>query len=137
MRLLSVGCAFTAVLLTIGPVGACEMRFQGHLSSYATADLGGSDVTPVSRGQPLAIACESIGVPGADVRVVMSLDSVKGEDPPGYDAVLLTGLMIQGNAVRVHVPNMPDLLNHTVTLRVYVTSARGTTACNAGHLRIV
>ena len=40
-------------------------------------------------------------------------------------------------AARCTVPDMPDLVNHTVTLKIYVTSAKGTTACNAGHLRIV
>jgi hypothetical protein len=68
---------------------------------------------------------------------VMSFDSVKGEEPTGYEAVLLTGEMVQGNAVRFRIPDMADLVNHTVTLKVYVTSAQGTTACNAGHLRIV
>ncbi len=137
MRLVSIGCVLTAVLLSAGPAGANELHAQGHLSSYATTDLGGSDVTPVNRGQALAIACESIGAPGADVRVVMSFDSVKGEEPTGYEAVLLTGEMVQGNAVRFRIPDMADLVNHTVTLKVYVTSAQGTTACNAGHLRIV
>ena len=41
------------------------------------------------------------------------------------------------NRVRIRVPDMPDLVNHTVTLKVYVTDSKGTTACNAGHLRIV
>ena len=137
MRLVSIGCILTAVLLSAGPVGANELQMWGHFSSYATTDLGGADVTPVNPGQSLAIACESIGAPGADVRVVMSLDGVKGEVPTGYEAVLLTGEMVEGNAVRIRVPDMPDLVNHTVTLKVYVTDSKGTTACNAGHLRIV
>jgi hypothetical protein len=137
MRRIAIGCAGAALLLCAGPAGANELQFHGHYSSYATGELGGTDVTPVNRGQSLAIACESIGAPGTDVRVVMSIDSVKGEAPTGYEAVLLTGESVQGKAVRVHVPDMPDLVNHTVTLKVYVTGAQGTTACNAGHLRIV
>jgi len=61
----------------------------------------------------------------------------EGETPTGYQKVLLTDETIGGNAVHVRVPDMPDLVNHTVTLKIYVTSAKGTTACNAGHLRIV
>jgi hypothetical protein len=137
MRLFSIGCVLTVVMVSALPAAASERQAGGHLSSYATTDLGGSEVTPVKRGEALAIGCESIGLPGADVRVVMSFDSVKGEEPTGYQAVLLTGEMVQGKAVRVHVPDMPDLVNHTVTLKVYVTDAKGTTACNAGHLRIV
>jgi len=68
---------------------------------------------------------------------VMALDPVQGETPTGYEKVLLTDETIGGNAVHVRVPDMPDLVNHTVTLKIYVTSAKGTTACDAGHLRIV
>ena len=136
MRLVSSLCVVTAVTLCAMPARAHELQMRGHAPSYATAELGGSDVTPVNRGQPLAIACESIGAPGSDVRVVMSVDTVKGEEPTGFEAVLLTGQTVQGNAVHVRVPDMPDLVNHTVTLKVYVTGPSGTTACNAGHLRI-
>lgn len=136
MRLITIGCVMTAILLAAGPAGADSSHRPG-LFSYATTDLGGTEVTPVNRGQSLAIACENIGAPDADIRVVMAIDPVKGEEPTGYEAVLLTSQTVQGNAVRVQVPDVPDLLNHTVTLRVYITDAKGTTSCNAGHLRIV
>ena len=136
MKLVSIGCVLTAMVLSAGPSAANEVQSAGHYA-YATGDLAGSDITPVNRGQSLAIACENIGAPDADVRVVMALDSVKGEEPTGYEAVLLTGQTVEGHAVRVRVPDVPDLLNHTVTLRVYITDAKGTTSCNAGHLRIV
>jgi len=136
MKLVSVGGVLTAVLLAVGPSAAHEVQPTGKYT-YATSDLAGADVTPVNRGQSLAIACENIGAPGADVRVVMALDAVQGEEPIGYEAVLLTGQTVEGHAVRVRVPDVPDLLNHTVTLRVYITDAKGTTSCNAGHLRIV
>jgi hypothetical protein len=137
MKLVSSAYVVTALMLCAAPVSAHELQMRGHTPSYATAELGGSDVTPVNRGQSLAIACESIAAPGSDVRVVMSLDPVKGEEPTGFEAVLLTGQTVQGSAVHVRVPDLPDLVNHTVTLKVYVTDAKGTTACNAGHLRIV
>jgi hypothetical protein len=99
MKLVSIGCVLTAMVLSAGPSAANELQPAG--------------------------------------RVVMALDSVKGEEPTGYEAVLLTGQTVEGHAVRVRVPDVPDLLNHTVTLRVYITDAKGTTSCNAGHLRIV
>lgn len=136
MKLVALGCFVTALLLSAVPSAAIETDADGN-PSYATTDLGGVDVTPVNRGQSLAIACENIGAPDADIRVVMALDAVKGEEPTGYEAVLLTGETVEGHAVRVRVPDVPDLLNHTVTLRVYITDANGTTSCNAGHLRIV
>lgn len=137
MRLVSGACVVTAVMLCALPAGAHELQIRDHTPSYATPELGGSTITPVSRGESLAIACENIGAPGSDVRVVISVDRVKGDEPTGYEAVMLTDQMVQGTAVHVRVPDMPDLVNHTVTLKVYVTGASGTTACNAGHLRIV
>ena len=46
-------------------------------------------------------------------------------------AVLLTDENVGGNSVHVRVPDIPDLVNHTVTLRVYVIGANGTTACTS------
>jgi len=137
MRLVSFGCAVAAcTLLSVPAVAFDHQTPSGHGSAYAPNDRGGSNVTRVDRGEELAIECESIGTPGADVRVVMALDPVQGEAPTGYEAVLLTDQSIGGKAVHVRVPDMPDLVHHTVTVRVYVTNAQGTTACNAGHLRI-
>jgi hypothetical protein len=138
MRLMTFGCALVVAILTSVPVTASDQSaIAGDESSYAPSQLGGAEVIPVDRGQDLAIECGCIGVPGADVSVVMALDPVQGETPTGYQKVLLTDETVGGNAVHVRVPDMPDLVNHTVTLKVYVTSAKGTTACNAGHLRIV
>lgn len=137
MRLVSFGCTVAACTLLAVPAVAFDHQTpSGHDSAYAPNDRGGSNVTPVARGQELAIECESIGTPDAHVNVVMAFDPVQGEAPTGYEAVLLTDQSIGGKAVHVRVPDMPDLVHHTVTVRVYVTNAQGTTSCNAGHLRI-
>jgi len=136
MRLMTFASTLTAAMLMSLPVTAFGNHVSGD-TAYAPSQLGGSEVTPVDRGQNLAIECGCIDMPGADVSVVMALDPVQGETPTGYEKVLLTDETIGGNAVHVRVPDMPDLVNHTVTLKVYVTRAKGTTACDAGHLRIV
>jgi hypothetical protein len=96
----------------------------------------GFEVVQVDRGEDIAIQCDGIGTPGADVSVVMALDPISGETPTGFDAVLLTDEVVGGKTVHVRVPDIADLVNHTVTLKVYVTAPSGTTACNAGHMRI-
>jgi len=136
MRLMTFANTLAAAMLLSLPVAACDNHVSGD-TAYAPSQLGGSEVTPVDRGQNLAIECGCIDMPGADVSVVMALDPVQGETPTGYEKVLLTDETVGGNAVHVRVPDMPDLVNHTVTLKIYVTSAKGTTACDAGHLRIV
>jgi hypothetical protein len=35
------------------------------------------------------------------------------------------------------VPDLPDLAQHTVRVRVYVTDTNGVHSCNAGRVRIV
>lgn len=139
MRLSWIGCVATIAMLSTMPAVAQDRTVPGsHAWSYATTDPGGAEVTLVNRGQMLAIACDTIAKPGADVRVVMSLEAVEGETPTGYQAVLITEQTVGGSAVRIRVPDVTDLVNHTVTLRVYVTDQSGTTAsCNAGHIRIV
>jgi hypothetical protein len=138
MRLMTFGCALAVAILTSMPASASdEHAVAVGVSTYAPSQLGGVEVTPVDRGQDLAIECGCIDMPGADVSVVMALDPVQGEEPTGFQKVLLTEETVGGNAVHVRVPDLPDLVNHTVTLKIYVTSAKGTTACNAGHLRIV
>ncbi len=135
MRLVTFGSMLAVAILT--SLSAIASDQSTATTAYAPDQLGGSEITPVDRGQDLAIECGCIGLPGADISVVMALDPVQGETPTGYQKVLLTDETVGGNAVHVRVPDMPDLVNHTVTLKIYVTSAKGTTACNAGHLRIV
>jgi hypothetical protein len=109
----------------------------GHLTSYANTELGSDNIPVVSRGDRFAIACASIEANGADVRVVMKLDNPPGDRPTGYNAVLATDTTIVQHSVNVHVPDVPDLANHTVDVKVYVTDAKGTRACDAGRIRVV
>ena len=111
------------------------MTAPGHIVPYATMDVGGAGILTVNRGDQFAIACDDIKARGADVSVVMSLAS--GEQPTGYTAVLATDQRVARHAVQVRVPDMPDLANHTVNVKVYVTDAKGTKACDAGRVHIV
>jgi hypothetical protein len=138
MRFSIVGCTVAAAVLAALPT----LAFAHHamMPNIATPHQPDSDagfeVVQVDRGEDLAIQCDGIGTPGADVSVVMALDPISGETPTGFDAVLLTDEVIGGKTVHVRVPDIADLVNHTVTLKVYVTAPSGTTACNAGHMRI-
>jgi len=68
---------------------------------------------------------------------VMSLDGAPGDAPTGYSSVLATNQTVARHAVHVQVPDVPDFANHTVDVKVYVTDAKGTHACDAGRVRIV
>ena len=109
----------------------------GHIQSYASADLGGAGVPTVTRGTQFAISCDGIKSSGDDVKVVMSITSAPGDEDTGYAAVLATQQTVERHAVHVQVPDVPNLANHTVSVRVYVTNGKSIKACDAGRVRIV
>jgi hypothetical protein len=137
MRMTVVGCTVAAAILVALPTIAFAHHSAYEAMPAPEATDSGADVVLVDRGEDLAIQCDGIKTPDAEVSVVMSLDPIDGETPTGFDAVLLTDEeVVGGKTVHVRVPDIAALVNHTVTLRVYVTAPSGTTACNAGHMRI-
>ena len=88
-------------------------------------------------GERMVLEGGGIEANGADVQVVMKLDNPPGDRQTGYNAVLATDTTIVQHSVNVHVPDVPDLANHTVDVKVYVTDAKGTRACDAGRIRVV
>ena len=133
-----LGIGFAILLATATPAFANGITtITARITSYAPADLGGSGIPTVARGDQFAIACDGIRSSGTDVRVVMSLDNTQGDAPTGYSAVLATRQRVAHHEVQVQVPDVPDLANHTVKVKVYVTDAKGTKACDAGRVRIV
>ena len=135
MRALWIGIAALAV--TSAPAMAQGIQVvPGHIVPYASTDMGGADIPTINRGDQFAIGCDDIKPVGADVRVVMALSNTPGEVPTGYSAVLATNQQITSHSVKVHVPDLADLANHTVKVTVYVTDAKGTKACDAGRVHI-
>lgn len=95
------------------------------------------DVPTVALGDEISIACDALAYSGADdVRVVLTVSAAPTETPTGYKKVLATDEQMLQGAVRVKIPNMPDLENRTVDLNVYVVNADGSTACSGGQMKI-
>ena len=137
MRALWIGLAVLAASSAPALAGGVVVA-PGHIVAYATTELGGAEIPTVTRGDRFAISCDDIKAPGADVRVVMSLANPPGEQPTGYAAILATNQTVTRHSVHVQVPDVPDIANHTVSVRVYVTDAKGgTKACDAGRVHIV
>ena len=131
MRLAWIGLA--AAILTASAALANEPDCASTVQKYATTDIGGSAIPVVPRGNMLALACDSIRSAGAQVSVVMTIADQESDAPP----VLATEQKILLHSVNVQVPDFPDLANHTVHVKVYVTDATGTRFCDAGRVRIV
>jgi hypothetical protein len=95
------------------------------------------DVPTVAPGDEIAIACDALAYNEAsDVRVVLTVSAAPADAPTGYKKVLATDEQMLMGAVRVKIPNMPDLENRTVDLNVYVVNADGSTACSGGQMKI-
>lgn len=93
------------------------------------------DVTP---GDNIMIACDAVEKRAADsdVRVVLTISAIPGETTPGYAKVLATDEKLLKDAVRVRIPQLPSLEDHTVGLDVYVVGAANDQHCEAGHMKI-
>ena len=92
------------------------------------------DVIP---GDNIMIACDAVEKRAADsdVRVVLTISAMPGETAPGYAKVLATDELLLKDAVRVRIPQLPSLEDHTVGLDVYVVGAANE-HCDAGHMKI-
>ncbi|MGA7713351.1 MAG: hypothetical protein WCA81_15720 [Rhizomicrobium sp.] len=103
-------------------------------TSIPSHDNGGG--TPVvAPGQTLGIACADVDR-GGDVRVILNVTQAPGETASDLGVVLATRQRVTHGAVHIRVPDLPDLSNHTVNVKVFVVGSKGTTSCDAGRIKI-
>jgi hypothetical protein len=89
-------------------------------------------------GDNIEIACEAVEKRAADsdVRVVLTISAIPGESAPGYQKVLATDEQLLKDAVRVRIPQLPTLEDHTVGLDVYVVGSTSAEHCDGGRVKI-
>jgi hypothetical protein len=89
-------------------------------------------------GDNIEIACEAVEKRAADsdVRVVLTISAMPGESAPGYQKVLATDEQLLKDAVRVRIPELPTLEDHTVGVDVYVVGTTSAEHCDAGQVKI-
>jgi|HubBroStandDraft_6_1064221.scaffolds.fasta_scaffold792776_1 hypothetical protein len=136
MRILCL--AGIAALTLTSPTYAAGTNL-GQLPGTITPYAPGDEIMPnVLPGDQIAIACGALEQRSADsdVRVVLTISAVPGESGPGYKKVLATDAQLLKDAVRVRIPSVPDLAEHTVDLNVYVVDDKGSQQCDAGHMKI-
>ena len=128
---------FATVMLATCPA----ITAVAQLPSAATASATKNDPKPypdVIPGDNIMIACDAVEKRAAnsDVRVVLTISALPGESTPGYAKVLATDEQLLKDAVRVSIPKLPSLEDHTVGLDVYVVGAANDEHCDAGHMKI-
>ncbi len=147
MRILLLGLVGLAASAVAAPAFANGAAPQSQTIPSAASATTGSTLPPdadveivpqVTPGDRISIACDALtkSNAGSDVRVVLTISAIPGETPPGYKKVLATDEHVAYGAVRVRIPTVPELEDHTVNLNVYVVDQQGSTSCDAGHLKI-
>ena len=129
-----------AVLLPlVSPSAAAKgavLPKTGRISTCAPIYVSGGTIPNVGRGQDFKFSCSEIGRTGTDVRVVLQFDPQTGGDAPGYDAVMATEQTVESGTVRVRVPDVPGIANHTVNVRIFITDGKQTRSCDVGKIKI-
>ncbi len=118
---------------------ACANTMTSGAAKLAHITNAGDTVPVVALGEEIGIACDALQyrAPGNDVRVVLTISAPPSSGTAtGYRKVLATNQQLSKDAVHVRIPKIPDLLNHTVKIDVYVVSAKGARNCPAGRMRI-
>jgi hypothetical protein len=117
-------------------MAAAQLPVAGAPITSKTESPGAfPDVIP---GDNIVIACDAVEKRAADsdVRVVLTISAIPGESTTGYAKVLATDEQLLKDAVRVRIPEIPNLEQHTVGLDVYVVGSASAGHCDAGHMKI-
>ena len=111
--------------------------FNGSAFGDTALDPAPEIVPIVAPGEQIGIACDAllIAQQSSDVRVVLTVSAVPG-DNGGYGKVLATEQKVTRGAVQVTVPNMPEIVDHTYDLAVYVSDSKKSLTCDAGHFKV-
>jgi hypothetical protein len=125
----------------LGRALVCFALFGGVAMAFPAAigDVeggGGSPVPAMKRGAALDVACPHIEAVNADaVQVVMYPG--RDDTSSGVAGVLVTERTIAPGVVHVQVPDIPDLKDHVVRVKVFYLDAAGKHACDAGKIRLL
>jgi len=132
-----IAAALLAGTASASPPFANELRLPlGGVSVVSPDASPASTVPQVARGQLLGVACANIDrVASETIRVVMYLS--QNEPPAGMKGVLAIDQTITPGTIHVRVPNIAELADHTVFVRVYYLDGGSRQFCDAGNIHII
>ncbi len=121
-------------LLSLAVVTGTALAFP---AAVGDGPVGGGRLVPeLKRGTALDVACPNVEHVEADaVRVVMYPG--RDDTSSGVAGVLVTERTIEPGVVHVQVPNIPDLKDHVVRVKVFYLDAGGDHICDAGRIRLI
>jgi len=80
--------------------------------------------------------CFDMAQSSGEVRVVLALADKPSAANIGYREVLATEEDIGDQSLRVQVPAMPEMANHTFHVRVYALGRAKPSVCDAGQVKV-
>lgn len=121
-------------LLAMGIFAGAALAFPAAVGDAPVG--GGAAIPELKRGADLDVACPNVERVEADaVRVVMYPGH--GDTSSGVAGVLVTERTISPGVVHLRLPDIPDLKDHVVRVKVYYLDAGGKHACDAGRIRLL
>lgn len=121
-------------LISLTLVTGAALAFPAAVGDMSSG--GGTPVPDLKRGAALDVACPNVEQVEADaVRVVMYPG--RDDTSSGVAGVLVTERTIEPGVVHVRVPNIPDLKDHVVRVKVFYLDAGGKHTCDAGRIRLI
>jgi hypothetical protein len=121
-------------LLSLAVITGAALAFPAEV--YDAPLTGGTAVQDFKRGASVDVACPKVEEAINDaVRVVMYPG--RDDTSSGVAGVLVLERKVDSGVVHIRVPDIPDLKDHIVQVKVFYISAKGQHACNAGRYRLV
>lgn len=121
-------------VLSFALFGSAAMAFPAAIGDIENG--GGSAIPELKRGAALDVPCPHVERAGADA-VQVVLYPGRDDTTSGVSGVLVTDRTVAAGVVHVTMPDIPDLKDHIVRVKVYVLEAAGKRACDAGRVRLL
>ena len=120
-------------LLSMAVITGAALAFPAAIGDQP---VGCSPVPELKRGAFLDVACPEVERVDADsVHVVMYPG--RDDTSSGVAGVLVTERTIAPGIVHVRVPDIPDLKDHVVRVKVIYPGTGGNQTCDAGRIRLI
>jgi hypothetical protein len=129
---------FLAAALMVGEAWAMPPYVNELVLPVArtAAAVPANGIPKVARGQYLGLSCTNIEQMASD-SILVVLYLAMNEPPAGMKGVLATDQTITPGTIHVRVPDMAELVGHTVYVRVYYLESGNQRTCDAGNIRII
>jgi hypothetical protein len=121
-------------LMSMAVVTGAALAFPAAINDGQ--EMGGAPVQEFRHGMLVDVFCPNVELVQSDGVSVVMYPS-REDTTSGVAGVLVTERTIDPGVVHVRVPDIPDLKDHVVRVKIYYRDAVGKHACDAGRIRLI